>query len=67
MDRGSVSGQSFMKTSQRRGDGNLTFCGRISTGIPKRLETREYFRWKEQQEQWYRGGKEQMRLGTEWK
>lgn len=67
MDGGSVSGQSFMKTSQRRGDGNLTFCRRISTGIPRRLETREYFRWKEQQEQWYRGGKGQMRLGTEWK
>ena len=41
MDGGSVSGQSFMKTSQRRGDGNLTFCRRISTGIPRRLETRE--------------------------
>lgn len=25
MDGGSVSGQTFRKTSQRRGDGNLTF------------------------------------------
>lgn len=65
MDGGSISEQSFRKTSQRRRDGNLTFCRRISTGVPRGLGTTEYFRWKEQQEQRYRGGKGQMRLETE--
>lgn len=43
----------------------LDFCRRISTGIPRGLGMREYFRWKEQQEQWYRGRKGQTRLETE--
>lgn len=68
MEGRSVPGQSFRRACERRGDGNLALKnGRISTGIPEGLGAREYSRWKEKQQQWHRGGKGQMRLGTEWK
>lgn len=44
----------------------LIKMGEFQESCLRGLRAREYSRWKEQQ-QYYRGGKGQMRLGTEWK
>lgn len=66
MEGGSIPGQSFKRASQRIGDETWPYKnGRFQQAYLRELGPREYVR--EQQQQWYRGGKGQVRLGTEWK